>query len=284
MKELHHPNVVAVIQARMTSQRLPGKVLKEIEGKPMLGWVIERASKAKEVDQVVVATTVDASDDLIVEYCSKLNIPLYRGSVNNVLDRYYQAANQWHADVVVRITADCPFLDPGLVDELVTTFFEQGVDFAANRLPLPWGRTYPIGLDAEVFTIEALRKAWEEATSSYQKEHVTPYFYELAPVDEYQLVRRKDKLWIVPPPRDFKVLLLNHVPDYGNLRWTVDTFDDFLLAQEIGKHFSRHEDFTWKDILHFIELNPQLANINANVKHKGYKDVDERGKENHNNE
>ena len=268
--------IVAIIQARMASSRLPGKVLKNICGKPMLAWVVERASRSEIIGEVVVATTIDSSDDPIMEYCHTEGITCMRGSGEDVLDRYYQVASFYKADVIVRITADCPFIDPGLIDKLLFAFDETGVDYATNRLPPPWGRTYPIGLDEEVCTMDALRRAWQEAEFPYQREHVMPYFYELAPVDEYQTYKQINRIWNVPAPRNFRVLLLNHDLNLGNLRWTVDTAEDLSLAQEIGRHFQCHDDFSWQEILHFTEQNPDIARINAHVEHKGFKDIDER--------
>ncbi len=268
--------VLAVIQARMTSNRLPGKVLKEIQGMPMLGWVYRRTSRAKRVSHVVVATTNDASDDPVEQYCRAQGVACIRGSVNDVLDRFFQAASQFSPETIVRITADCPFIDPDLIDDLLAAFEDTGVDFAANRLPPPWGRTYPIGLDAEVFSAKVLARAWQEARQVYHREHVTPYFYELAPVDKFSSYRRFSKLWQTPPQRGFRVLLLNHERDLGTMRWTVDTEVDYRFACEVGRYFDGRDDFSWKEILAFVETHPEVARINAQVQHKGYKDIDKR--------
>ena len=161
-------NIVALIQARMSSSRLPGKVLMDITGEPMLSRVVERTRLAAQVNQVVVATTTDACDDTVADFCQAHAYPCFRGNLHDVLDRYYQAACTYAADAVVRITADCPVIDPGLIDEMIT-FFCAGndessalpYDFAANRLPPPWKRTYPIGLDLEMCTFTALERAWK---------------------------------------------------------------------------------------------------------------------------
>lgn len=252
------PRVVAIIQARMGSSRLPGKVLKEIVGKPMLLHVVERARQAHLVKGVVVATTTMPEDDAIEQFCRQHHIPVFRGSLNDVLDRFYQAAKLFRADVIVRLTADCPLLDPTVVDETIAAFLRSGVDFAANRLPPPYKRTYPIGLDTEVCSFTALERAWHEAILPYEREHVMPYLY-----DE---------------PGRFKILRIDYREDYGSLRWTVDTPEDLELVRQVFARFATHSEpnFTWLDVLALFEREPELAEINANIRHKTMTDVDER--------
>ena len=149
-------NVVAIIQGRMSSSRLPGKILADIAGQPMLQRVFIRTSRAASVSQTVFATTNDSTDGPVAEYCDFSGIPLTRGSQFDVLDRYYQTAKETKADVVVRITADCPVIDPELIDNVVNTLLEDEYDFVCNRLPPPWSRTYPIGLDVEACTFKVL--------------------------------------------------------------------------------------------------------------------------------
>ncbi len=269
------PKTVAIIQARMASSRLPGKVLLDIGGQPMLVWVVERARRARTLDEVVVATTTDASDEPIVAFCQGRGYPFFRGSVFDVLDRYYQAALQHQAEIVVRLTADCPLIDPDLIDRAVSAFIastpnasgdgqpvenEQPFpyDFIANRLPPPWGRTYPIGLDIEVCSFTGLELAWREATLPHQREHVMPFFYD--------------------QPERFRILLLNHEVNYGNLRWTVDTPQDLELLRQIAAHFPGRNDFSWLEVLELIQSNPHLAQINAQVQPKDYRAVDERSR------
>jgi spore coat polysaccharide biosynthesis protein SpsF len=247
---------VAIIQARMTSSRLPGKVLKEIDGQPMLAHVVERVQRARRVDEVAVATTHETEDDAVAAFCESRCIPVYRGDPFDVLDRYYQAARRFQADVVVRVTADCPLIDPGVVDLTIEEFLRTGADFAANRLPPPWKRTYPIGLDTEVCSFAALERAWREADQPYQREHVMPYLYD--------------------QEGRFKVALVNHEPDYGALRWTVDTAEDLKFVRRVFAHFSGQHDFTWLDVLALLQREPDLARINAGVPHKTALDVDER--------
>ena len=240
----------------MTSSRLPGKVLKDIAGRPMLRHVVDRARKAKTIDSVVVATTTNAADDAIASYCQANAIDVYRGSEHDVLDRYYQAAVIFKADVIVRITADCPVLDPELVDRVVEAFLSADVDFAANRLPPPFKRTYPIGLDVEVCTFKALNKAWQEATEKHEREHVMPYFYEV--------------------PDRFNIIRVENDEDYGDLRWTVDTDKDLELIRKIFAAFNDRQDFGFKEILNLFDKHPEYILINQQVDAKNFDEVDKR--------
>jgi len=292
------PTIAAIIQARMSSSRLPGKVLLGIAGKPMLQRVVARAQKARSIDLVVIATTTDPSDDAIEQLCLQRGYLCYRGSLPDVLDRYYQAANKIHADVIVRLTADCPLLDPAVVDITVSAFLGNShlkdysasslspdyhspsvfsFDFCANRLPPPWRRTLPIGLDTEVCSFDALERAWREADQLYHREHVMPYIYEGVTFDEVQ--PSPNTTWYVQQgisQSGFWIALLNHQPDYGALRWTVDTATDLELIRQIYTRFEGRDDFTWQDVLSLLEREPELAAINADVKHKSAFDVDQR--------
>lgn len=272
--------VVAIIQARMGSSRLPGKVLKDISGQPMLARVFNRSSRALRVELTLVATTLEAADDPIAEYCDLSGIPFYRGSQFDVLDRYYQAALQARADVVVRITGDCPVIDPTLIDEVVNVLTggsevgdeDPEFDFAANRLPPPWHRTYPIGLDVEACTFKALKEAWGEGKAAQHREHAMPYLYEGV---ELAAVSRKLETGI--SPRGYKVALVNHTTDFGEYRWTVDTAEDLEFIRQVYSHFNGRDDFSWKDVLDLVHDEPGLMDINAGVKHKTLKDIDPRG-------
>jgi spore coat polysaccharide biosynthesis protein SpsF len=241
-------NVVAIIQARMGSTRLPGKVLKDIQGKPMLWYVVERTKKAHAVNQVVVATTTDIGDDAITSFCQALGYLYYRGSIQDVLDRFYQAAKTYKADIVVRITSDCPLIDPELIDLTVNALLLHDVDFATNRLPPPFTRTYPIGLDVEVCTFAALERAWHEASSQHEREHVMPYFYE--------------------KEGRFKIFQVNNSVDYGRLRWTVDTQADLEVIRKIFTHFSGRIDFNWLEVLELNEKSPEMFKTNKGVVQK----------------
>jgi spore coat polysaccharide biosynthesis protein SpsF len=265
------PKVVAIIQGRMTSSRLPGKILADIAGQPMLQRVFARTSRSATVNETIFATTTDPSDDPVAEYCDFAGIPFTRGSLFDVLDRYYQAAKQIKADVIVRVTADCPVIDPALIDDVVNTLIDGEYDFAANRLPPPWERTYPIGLDTEVCTFAALEKAWEHAKEPQHREHVMPYFYE-----GVELTRESRTLETGVSPRGFKVALLHHTTDFGDYRWTVDTPEDLEFMRQVYARFNSHDDFSWKDVLDLVHGEPKLIEINADVKHKTLKDIDKR--------
>ena len=263
--------VIAIIQARMGSSRLPGKVLLDIAGQPMLARVFTRTSRAATVTETLIATTTDPADDLIAEYWDFSGVPLTRGSQFDVLDRYYQAARQFRADVVVRVTADCPVIDPALIDDVVNTLMEDEYDFVSNRLPPPWNRTYPIGLDVEACTFAVLEKAWKEANEPQHREHAMPYFYE-----DVQLTTVNRQLQTGVSPRGFKVALLHHITDFGDYRWTVDTPEDLEFMRQLYARFDGRDDFTWKEVLDLVHDEPNLMEINAGVKHKTLKDVDKR--------
>jgi len=251
-----NPLVVAIIQARMGSSRLPGKVLQDIGGKPMLYRVVVRARRAQTIGRAVVATTWDESDDPVAAYCQAQGFPVYRGDPQDVLDRYYQAARRFNAQTIVRLTGDCPLIDPQEIDRTVQAFQAAGVDFAANRLPPPWQRTTPIGMDTEVVHFAALERAWREADQKHQREHVMPYFYEVQ--------------------GRFKVLVADHDPDLGYLRLTVDTPEDLHLVRKIYAHFCDQDNFSLKEIVDLLDHRPDWQAINAGVTHKGYLDVEQR--------
>lgn len=247
--------VVAIVQARMGSSRLPGKVLADLGGRPVLAWVVRRASRAAGIDRVVVATSVAAEDDVVEAFCKQEGFACTRGSLFDVLDRYVHAARAFDAEVIVRLTGDCPFIDPGMLAENLRTFLtaQPPLDFAANRLP--GERTIPIGLDAEFCTRAALEIAWREAQQAHEREHVMPFFYE--------------------HPERFNILHIKHEPDYGSRRWTVDTEEDLQFAREIVSHF-KDDTFSWLEVLALLQASPELANINSSVKHRTEKDVDRR--------
>ncbi|MDK1028770.1 MAG: glycosyltransferase family protein [Anaerolineae bacterium] len=256
-------HVVAIIQARMSSSRLPDKVLLDIAGQPMLAHVVARTSRATNIDQVLVATTTDASDDPIAAWCDSKGIGYTRGSQNDVLDRYYQAASHAKADLVVRITADCPVIDPFLIGDCLNTLLDGSYDFTCNRLPPPWGRTYPIGLDTEVCTFSALKKAWEHSTESLHREHVMPYLYE-----GVMLKPKEKNLTAGVSQRGFNIAQLQHTPSYGHMRWTVDTPEDLEFMRLLFDHFNGRDDFTFQELLDLVQNEPNLAAINSTVRHK----------------
>ena len=263
--------VVAIIQGRMSSSRLPGKILADLAGQPMLTRVYVRTSRARTLSDVIFATTTDASDDPVAEYCDLSGIPFTRGSLYDVLDRYFQAAKETKADVVVRITADCPVIDPDLINNIVSTLLDGEYDFVCNRLPPPWTRTYPIGLDVEACTFKVLAKAWQEAKEPQHREHAMPYFYE-----GVELTTVNRQLQTGTSPRGFNIALLHHPTDFGDYRWTVDTPEDLEFMRQIYSRFDGRDDFTWKEVLDLVHDEPDLMKINAGVQHKTLKDIDTR--------
>jgi spore coat polysaccharide biosynthesis protein SpsF len=246
--------IIAIIQARMSSTRLPGKVLLDLGGRPVLERMIERVKKAKTLAETVVATTTDPSDDPIVDLCRRIGSPIFRGSLPDVLDRYYQCALQYKAEYIVRLTGDCPLIDPELIDEVVYGLFDPPIDFSCNRLPPPFGRTFPIGLDVEACTFQALETAWKNAKEKHDREHVMPYLYEI--------------------PGRFQVGQLQNDEDYGDMRWTLDTPQDLELLRELIKRLDGRNDFTWEEVLDLFLQDPNLAKINSSVQHKTMFDVE----------
>lgn len=238
------PRIVAIVQARMGSSRLPGKVLADIGGRTMLARVVRRLSRARLVHQIVVATSLAEADDVISDECQRLLVPSFRGSEQDVLDRFQQAASTHGADVVVRITSDCPMIDPEIVDQVVAAFLEHRPDYASNTLT----RTYPRGLDTEVMASTALRRAWEDATSGYQREHVTPYIYE--------------------NPDRFRLLPVRGALDLSEGRWTVDTLDDLAFVRAVYARIGDAEGFGWRDTLELLAREPQLRELNRYVEQK----------------
>ena len=232
--------VVAIVQARMGSTRLPNKVMKLITGVPMVELLLARLAKAKEVDQIIVATSIHERNLPLVAHVQKLGYVCEQGSEDDVLDRYLQAAKAHQADVIVRITGDCPVVDPELVDKVIRSFKIANVDYFSNVDP----PTYPDGLDIEVFTLNALDRASIETRDPFDREHVTPYL-------------RK--------PGKYKTEAMHHSEDLSALRWTVDEHADFEVIEKVFKHFHPKIDFTWSDILALQKQVPEIFNINQHI-------------------
>jgi spore coat polysaccharide biosynthesis protein SpsF len=241
-------NTVAIIQARMGSTRLPGKVLLDLGGATVLARVVRRLQRSQQINQIVVATTTVPADEVIVSECDRLQVPSFRGSEADVLDRYYQAARLYSAGTVVRVTSDCPLIEPTLVDETIRAFMEKRADYASNDFP----RTYPRGLDTEVFTSAALERAWREAREPYEREHVTPYLYE--------------------HPETFRVASARGDVDHSHYRWTLDTPEDLNLLRAIYCRFNNRDDFRWHDVIALMEREPELAELNSQVLQKSLRE------------
>ena len=239
--------VVAIIQARMGSTRLPGKVMKDILGKPVILWDLDRVSLSKLIDEIVVAIPYGKENDIIVDTIKEYNdeIIIARGSEDDVLDRYYQAAVQTNADVVVRITSDCPLIDPIVIDQVIEQFMDNDCDYCSNLLI----RTYPRGLDTEVFSFKALEEVWNEAKKDYEREHVTPC--------------------IIENPDKFKLFNVANDIDLSHLRWTLDTKDDFEFINAVYKRiYPKKQLFLMDDILELLSREPELIDINRHIEQK----------------
>lgn len=236
--------VVAIIQARMGSTRLPGKVMMDLAGEPMLVRVVNRTRRAAAVNGTIVATTTDSSDEVIAELCDQRGYPCFRGDSDDVLDRYYQAALKYEADTVLRVTSDNPLVDPGVIDCVVGAFAAATPDCASNDLP---PRTYPLGLGVEVVSMDALRRAWSEGRDAASREHVTYY--------------------IIEHPALFRLLAVRNTTDCSALRWTVDTFEDLAFVRKIYDHFG-HDRFSWQEALELVSAHPGWRELNRNVRQK----------------
>ncbi len=235
--------LLAILQARTSSTRLPGKVLKPILGRPMLSLQIERIQRSKKIDKLIVATSNDRSDSDIDNLCINIQIPCFRGSLDDVLDRFYQTAIQYKPEHVVRLTGDCPLIDPEIIDKVINFYFEGDFDYATNSMA-PY--TFPDGLDVEVFSFSVLEKVWHEAILPSHREHVTPF------------VRQH--------PEMFKVGHYKNEEDLSHLRWTVDEPEDFEFVSQIYKElYPQNPTFVTEDILGLINRKPSLLEINSHV-------------------
>jgi glutamate-1-semialdehyde 2,1-aminomutase len=231
---------IAIIQARMGSTRLPNKVMRPINSVPMIELLFRRLSKSKRIDKIILATSDDPRNHPLVDHMLSLGYNVFQGSENDVLDRYYQAAKRYHPDTVVRITGDCPLIDPELVDQVIAAYEEKGVDYFSNVLP----PTYPDGLDTEVFSFHALERAAQQATRSAEREHVT-------------LFMRESGL--------FTTGNLNHEQDLSQERWTVDEAADFEVIEAVFNHFHPRTDFGWLEVMALRQTRPALFNANRHL-------------------
>lgn len=235
---------VAIVQARMGSERLPGKTLMPLAGTPMLARVVRRVVRATLLDEVVVATSRSKKDEPIAALCREQEWLCERGSADDVLDRFYEAAKARRATDIVRVTGDCPLLDPEIVDLAVRAFGAETCDYASTTLE---PRTYPRGLDVEVLSFEALERAWREDRNPTWREHVTPYIY-----------RHPDR---------FRLHRVAHSADHSAQRWTVDTPEDYEFVRRVYEHFG-DDTFSWTDVLALLEDHPEWLEINRNIRQK----------------
>lgn len=240
---------VIIVQARMTSTRLPGKVMKRVLGKPLLEYQLERLQRVKLADEIVIATTTNQTDEPIVELCNSLSVACFRGSEDDVLSRYYGAATAHKADLVVRVTSDCPLIDPQVIDTVIDYCLQNQshYDYVSNSLE----RTYPRGMDTEVFSFSTLQQAFGEATAQPDREHVTPFIYR--------------------QPARYRLGHVIYSEDCSHHRWTVDTPEDFELIQKIIEAiYPRKPNFTLEDCLSLLKKHPEWYIINSHVSQKNY--------------
>jgi len=239
----------AIVQARMGSTRLPGKVMKEVLGSPLLYYLIERLKQSKYIEKIVVATTVEEADQLIFDYAVKLGVDTFRGNEDDVLDRYYQAAKKYKIDTIVRITADCPLICPEVIDKVISEYLKDSYDYTTNTILY----TYPDGCDVEVFSFQALERAWKECKDYVGREHVTPYIsnsgkFKIKNVENENPVN----------PNDFK--------------WSVDRVEDFEFVREVyEKLYDEKKIFSYRDIMDLLDKHPEIKSINKGaIMNEGY--------------
>jgi len=234
-----------ILQARMGSTRLPNKTMIEIEGKPMLAHIINRITKSKLADRVIIITTELPEDDVIVKFAKENNIEYFRGSENDVLDRYYQAAKHFGTEIVVRATADDPLKDPKIIDKVIQAFLDNpGYNYVSNTIK----PTYPEGIDIEVMSFNTLEKAWKECKDNFFREHVT-----------HEITKNKKE--------EYKLLNIEHNEDISHMRWTVDNPEDMNFAKEVYKYlYKEGEVFHMEEVLALLKEHPEINEINKNIK------------------
>jgi len=234
--------IAAIIQARTGSKRLPNKVFKQLCNKPLIWHIINRLKYSKKIDKIILATTLNPDDNILEVWADENNILCFRGSENDVLGRFYSTAQYFKVDTIVRITADDPFKDPEIIDLVIKFFEENNLDFAYNNNP----PTFPEGLDTEVFSFDALEKAFFNSVDSFEREHVTQYFYR--------------------NPSTFRQACIMNNTDFSYLRWTIDTQQDWDMAEIIyNRLYKIKENFNMSDILELLNKEPQIAKINSSV-------------------
>ncbi len=234
----------AIIQARCGSTRFPNKVFADIDGRPLLFHVVDRLKYCKLIDDIIIATTIDSKDDSIAEWCNSFGVRYYRGSEEDVLNRYYNASKLFPSDFIVRITADDPFKEPSVIDEVVNKLIDENLDLVTNNFP----PTFPEGLDCEAFTFETLRTMEKTATDSFDREHVTQFVYR--------------------NPERFRIGNVSFEKNLSKFRWTIDTMEDYEMIKAI---YSRRKTkkgtiLLMKEILEILSDNPDIYRINSSVK------------------
>ena len=236
-------STIAIIQARTGSTRLPNKIFSKLSGFSLLSHVVDRLKPSKEINKIVIATTTSIKDNSVEEWCIENCIDYFRGSEENVLKRYYDAAKKFNAEIIIRITADDPFKDYRIIDKAIKILKENNYDFVCNNSPV----SFPEGLDVEVLTMKALSRSFINSTSTFEQEHVTQYIH-----------RNKNF---------FKIFNIKNDKDLSSYRWTIDTEEDYLFAKEVYQNlYNRNSIFLSEDIYQLLEKKPQLFRINKEVK------------------
>jgi len=237
-----------MIQARMGSTRFPGKMIADLIGKPVIWHVLKQVKKSEFVDKVILATSNKAADNILESEVKKEDVVVFRGSENDVLDRFYHCAKKFGATTIVRITGDCPLIDPEIIDNVIRLFIDNNCDYVSNTNP----PTFPDGMDVEVFSFDALEKAWLNAKLKSEREHVTPY------------MRKYDNL--------FKIKNFENKRDLSKYRLTLDEKEDLILIRRILKELDDKKEYNLSDIIHILESKPELIEINKNYeRNEGYK-------------
>jgi len=235
----------AIIQARMNSSRLPGKVMLKVKNKSLLEHMLIRVKPSKKLDKIVVATSNESSDDIIEKFCQNNEIEYFRGDEDDVLGRYYDAAKKFSIDLVVRLTGDTPLIDPFVIDKIINYYQNNKYDYVSNYFPFP--RTYPDGYNVEIFSFEILKKAYFEAKRPSEREHVTPF--------------------ITMQPQLFSIGKVDHEKDFSKFRLNLDYHEDYLLIKQVFNHLYDDDNlFNLEDIIRFLENNPSIATLNSQVK------------------
>lgn len=241
--------ITAIIQARLASTRLPGKTLMALAGNTLLGHLVRRVQACRQVSEIIIATTTNPGNDAIVAFANSNNLKYFRGSEEDVLDRFYKTAIRYNAEAVVRVTPDCPLLDPSIVDTIIAKYQEGPYDYVSNVIT----PTFPDGLDVEVFSFQSLEKAWKEAKLPSEREHATSY--------------------IIKHPERFRLFnVMKSGGDLSWMRWTVDTRQDYEFVQEIFSKIPNNESiFHMEDVIKVLENHPELMELNGTIKrNKGY--------------
>jgi len=240
--------IICIVQARMSSTRLPNKVLMELGGKPVLSQVINQLSFSKKINQIIVATSTSKEDDAIIQWAKQNKIDYFRGDLDDVLKRFYDTAKYFQADIIVRITADCPLIDPEIVDEVIKQYIKTNSDYVSNTNP----PRFPDGLDTEVFSFYALESAYKNASLKSEREHVTPF------------IRNN--------PTVFKIGNYEIEKNYESMRWTLDNTEDYHFLKNIYNRLIKYDDYIhWQDVISLLDNKPDIMNINSHLtRNEGY--------------